>query len=140
MTEEQLSTAMRPYFPPNTVEEISHLVFQYKITIKVVRPRRIFLGTCYKNKSLITINGNLPPYLFLLVTLHELGHFFSLQKYGKDIKPHGEEWKQEYAKLLKHFLYKGVFPPKLAERVMQEIIKPHATCSQEFINLAKQGE
>ena len=135
MTEEQLTTAIQKFYPPNTAEEIAHIVFAYNIVLKVVRPRKFVLGTCYKNKNIITINGNLPPYLFLLVTLHEIAHFVSLKKNGTTIKPHGVEWKQEYIKLLKHFLYKGVFPNQLAELVMQEIIHPKATCSQDLITL-----
>ena len=127
---------MRPFFPPDTVEEIAHIVYNYKLTLKVVSPRKCRLGTCYKNKSVITVNANLPPYMFLLVTLHEIGHFVSLQKYGLHIQPHGKEWQQEYSKLLKHFLYKGVFPSKLAELVMQEIIKPKATCSLQLMEVA----
>ena len=133
MSEEDLAKAMQKYFPENTALDIAHIVYKYDIVLKVVRPRQRFLGTCHKNKNIITVNGNLPPYLFLLVTLHELGHFISLKKYGLNIKPHGLEWKQEYTKLLKHFLYKGIFPVKLAEKVMQEIIKPSATCSKELM-------
>ncbi|MDO5760394.1 MAG: hypothetical protein Q4Q06_05160 [Bacteroidota bacterium] len=134
MTEEDLANAMQKYLPEGSALDIAHIVLRYNIVFKVVRPRQRYLGTCYKNKNIITVNGNLPPYLFLLVTLHELGHFISLKKYGLDIKPHGQEWKQEYTKLLKHFLYKGIFPVRLAEKVMQEIIKPQATCSKELMN------
>lgn len=132
MTEEDLTIAMQEFFPKGCASEIAHIVFCYDIVFKVVRPRRRYLGTCSKYEKTITVNGNLPPYLFLLVTLHELGHFFAIKKYGTNIKPHGQEWKDEYIKLLKHFLYKGVFPVKLAEKVMQEIISPKATCSIEL--------
>ncbi len=133
-----MSLAMNKYFPKDCSLDIAHIILQYNIVFKVVNPRKVFLGTCYKHKNIITVNANLPPFLFLLVTLHEIGHFVSLRKYGTDIKPHGAEWKEEYTKLLKHFLYKGVFPPKLAERVMQEIIKPQATCSKELMKLASE--
>lgn len=135
MTEQELAIAMKDYFPEDCSLDIAHIVLQYNIVFKIVRPRKVFLGTCYKNKNIITVNANLPPFLFLLVTLHEIGHFISLKKYGTDIKPHGKEWQDEYVKLLKHFLYKGVFPIKLAERVMQEIIRPKATCSKELMEM-----
>ena len=64
MTEQELAIAMKDYFPKDCSLDIAHIVLQYSIVFKIVRPRKVFLGTCYKNKNIITVNANLPPFLF----------------------------------------------------------------------------
>ena len=47
----------------------------------------------------ISINGDLNPYLFLWVFLHEAAHLETHLKYH-DVAPHGHEWQHEYALLV----------------------------------------
>jgi hypothetical protein len=45
--------------------------------------------------------------------LHELGHLLAYEKYGNRILPHGEQWKNEFGKILARFVIKKIFPPIL---------------------------
>jgi SprT protein len=111
------------------VEDIYKLITDNEIDFQIVKPRKRVLGTCYRNKNIITINNNLDKYSFLIVTLHEFAHFFANKNSTQKIAPHGKQWKEEYSKLLKEYLYKGVFPKQIAEQVFLLIRKPTATFS-----------
>lgn len=58
----------------------------------------------------ISINGNLNPFFFLWVFLHEAAHLETHLKY-KGVQPHGHEWQEEYALLLKQ--HASLFPPEV---------------------------
>lgn len=58
----------------------------------------------------ISINGNLNPYFFLWVFLHEAAHLETHLKY-KDVQPHGHEWQEEYRQLL--IAHANLFPPEV---------------------------
>ena len=52
----------------------------------------------------ISVNGDLNPYLFLWVFLHEAAHLETHLKYDAEgqrrVLPHGHEWQEEYRRLL----------------------------------------
>lgn len=133
MTEQELTGKIDHFYPKGTAQQIAHLIFKYKITLKIVRPRKTFLGTCYRDKNLITINGDMPPYLFLLVTLHEMAHFLSFRNFGLKISPHGKEWKAQYSQMLNHFINMDTFPTGLKELIVKESKNPHASFSLKMI-------
>ena len=58
----------------------------------------------------ISINGDLNPYFFLWVFLHEAAHLETHLKY-KSVQPHGHEWQEEYRQLLVVNAY--LFPANL---------------------------
>jgi SprT protein len=109
------------------VKDIYKVIVDNNIDFKIVKPRKRILGTCYRNKNIITINNNLDEYSFLVVTLHELAHFFANKEATQKISPHGKQWQEQYIRLLKYFLYKGIFPKQIAEQVFMIIQKPKAT-------------
>ncbi|MBR1769248.1 MAG: hypothetical protein IJ748_02205 [Bacteroidales bacterium] len=140
MTSEELAEEMAKLnlLPRGCEFPIAHLILKYNIVFRVARPRKRTLGNFYHSRRLITVNGDLPPYLFLVVTLHELAHFFAYKNYDAYIKPHGQEWKRYYALLLKHFYDKGTFPKELSSLILREMMSPKAMMSKEKIKLLSQ--
>lgn len=58
----------------------------------------------------ISINGDLNPYLFLWVFLHEAAHLETHLRYDS-VQPHGYEWQREYAHLIT--AHAALFPPEV---------------------------
>lgn len=96
----------------------------------------------------ISVNGDLNPYAFLLVFVHEVAHLVSFETYGFKIKPHGEEWKNTFLELMIPFFHVNVFPDDLEMAVKKSMLNPSATgCVDEELfkslreyDLVKKGE
>lgn len=61
----------------------------------------------------ITINRDSDPYSFLITYIHEVAHLHVFKKFGKNIKPHGKEWKYVFRNLMKPLLLREIFPENL---------------------------
>lgn len=95
------------------------------VSLKITRNRKTKSGdfrTPYKGRpALITINGTLNPFAFLITLVHEMAHYevFLRKKRGK---PHGKAWKIAFQNLMTPYLGLPVFPEpvhKLLEKHMQ---------------------
>lgn len=74
----------------------------YQVVINVKPPRKRKLGDYRKiNHHQITVNSDLHPDLFFLTLTHEIAHMYAFAKYGKKIKPHGNEWKFCFGNLIR---------------------------------------
>ena len=86
------------YLPEEFVNEIHEELTSHPLDFKIVRPRKTKLGDYRYDPKLprpiITINGDLNPYQFLVTTVHELAHFHAFRIYGKRIRAHGQEWQK----------------------------------------------
>lgn len=94
------------------MEWVYNYLNHYKVHFHVTRERRTKYGD-YRwpqpNHAFheMSVNGDLNPYLFLWVFLHEAAHLETHLKYSS-VQPHGHEWQAEYARLLAERL--GDFP------------------------------
>src|SRR5690349_15654569 len=103
------------FIPATAVPRVLEYLHQYKVHLTITRERKSVLGdyrhaTPHKNHR-ISVNGNLNPYAFLITLVHELAHLVTFMQFGNRVSPHGREWKDCYALLLKDFMGSGVFPP-----------------------------
>ena len=76
----------------------------YRVHFHVTRERRTKYGDYRWPQQRhpfheMSVNGDLNPYLFLMVFLHEAAHLETHLKYTA-VQPHGHEWQAEYARLL----------------------------------------
>lgn len=114
---EQIADAFKRYVPEKFVGYVVDLLFQNKVHFKVTKPRKSKYGDfrpAHNGKPhRITVNGNLNPYAFLITTLHEFAHLHVHIEHGVKIKPHGEEWKNEFQKLLTPLLLSEALPEVL---------------------------
>ena len=105
---------LKPYLPCGAVDTVVQYIIDYKIHFKITRERHTKFGdyrlpTTARPGHCISINGNLEPQGFLLVTLHELAHMLTYVDYGRKVKPHGLEWQRNYSRLIADFINMGCF-------------------------------
>ncbi|MEO7767361.1 MAG: SprT-like domain-containing protein, partial [Ferruginibacter sp.] len=101
---------LKQYLPVGSFDEVSQYLQQYQVQLTITRERKSVLGD-YRNSFAdknhrISVNGNLNPYAFLITLLHELAHLFTYERFGNKVMAHGQEWKNEYSKVLARFLLK----------------------------------
>jgi len=78
-------------------------------------------------KPTITINNSLNQKAFLLTLIHELAHYHCWKKYGKSIKPHGNEWKAMFTKLTYPALTSTVFDKPYRTAILKHLAKPKSS-------------
>lgn len=97
------------YLPSAAVDRVFDFMNHFSVQLHITRERRSKLGD-YRwpqprhNFHEISVNGNLNPYYFLWVLLHEMAHLNCHQRYGSQAQPHGHEWQEEYRLLLGEYL------------------------------------
>jgi hypothetical protein len=96
---------LKPYLPAGFEEMVANLLLSHPVRFAITNPRATKLGDYRapmpgETFHRISVNGNLNPYNFLITTLHEFAHLRTYLEFGHRVKPHGEEWKSEFRKLL----------------------------------------
>ena len=127
---------LRSYLPEGSFEDVNHYLVHYKVQLTVTRQRQSVLGDyrhAHDGKGhRISINGNLNKYSFLITLLHELAHLFTYERYGHRVQAHGQQWKDEFSKILAQFLSKKLFPPEIESALFQTLKNPAASsCGDE---------
>ena len=127
---------LHDYLPENSYEDVLHYLHHYKVHLTVTRQRQSILGDyrhAHDGKAhRISINGNLNKFSFLVTLLHELAHLFTYERYGHRVQAHGQQWKQEFGKILTQFLAKKIFPADIEAALLKSISNPAASsCGDE---------
>ena len=122
---------LKAYLPEGSFDEVSQYLQQYKVQLTITRERKSVLGD-YRNSFAgnghrISVNGNLNPYAFLITLLHELAHLFTYERFGNKVHAHGQEWKNEYSKVLAKFLLKKIFPGDVQRALLKTLQNPAAS-------------
>ena len=117
MSPEEYKAILTKYIPATAVEGVYDFMNRYGVHLHITRKRISKLGDyrwpqLYHNYHEISVNGDMNPYQFLQVLLHEMAHLNTYQRYGKDIQPHGHQWQVEYRQLLCQYL--SCFPDDVA--------------------------
>jgi len=110
---------LKTFIPDNSINYYINIFDKYKFLFLIKRPRQRKLGDfkvdLKTNQLTITINNNLHPYQFHLTFLHELAHLITHINYGLKVKPHGNEWKTEYKKLITESIEKNIFKGEIVD-------------------------
>lgn len=128
-TEEKYRRILSNHLPPDkvvhdpqgatrilsSVDRVYHFLDLHKIHFHITRGRASKLGDYRRpygehNFHEMSINGDLNPYLFLWVFLHEAAHLETHLKYN-GVAPHGHEWQEEYRQLI--ISHAALFPPEV---------------------------
>lgn len=122
---------LKAYLPEGSFEDVVHYLQHYKVQLTITRERRTVLGD-YRNahagnQHRISVNGNLNKYAFLITLLHELAHLFTYERFGHKVFAHGNEWKNEYSKVLAQFLLKKIFPADIQKTLLKTLQNPAAS-------------
>ena len=121
---------VEPYLPSGAKQQISQLLKQDGLLVKIKKERKTRHGDYRKlpdGKHQITVNSNLNPYRFLVTLVHEIAHLEAYKNYGRHIKPHGKEWKATFQRLMLPFLNPSIFPQELLPLLARHFKNPKAS-------------
>ncbi|MEZ4816359.1 MAG: sprT domain-containing protein [Flavobacteriaceae bacterium] len=125
-----MKETLSKYLPQAAIDPIFELIKAYHVHLKIVNERVTRHGDYRKmpdGSHQITVNANLNPYKFLLTTIHEIAHLAAFRKYGRYIKPHGEEWKYTFQQLMLPFIRPEIFPNNLLSLLALHFKNPRAS-------------
>ena len=134
------SETLKRFAPEEFVAYLVDTILSSKVLFKIVPGRKSKLGDFRANTQgeipVITINGDLNPYSFLVTTLHEIAHLRIFNKYGHRVNPHGEEWKNAFRELLIPVLDSKHLPHDLEKALWKSFTNTKASsCSD--LNLSR---
>jgi hypothetical protein len=135
---ERNSNVLQKYIPEAAVPIIARWIVEYDFKLKIKKERSTKLGDYRspygESNHVITINYNLNKYSFLITLVHEIAHLVTFTKYKHSVNPHGEEWKQHYKILMRHFLHGDFFPTDVLLALQKHLLSPAASsCSDEHL-------
>lgn len=121
---------LKKYIPAAAVKPVLELIKSNHVHLKIVNERVTRHGDYRKlptGEHRVTVNANLNPYRFLITLVHEIAHLVAFHKYGRYIKPHGEEWKYTFQRLMLPFIRPEVFPQDLLPLLAMHFKNPKAS-------------
>lgn len=116
--------------PEHAVKPAFDLIVANRVHLKIVNERQTRHGDYRKGisgKHEITVNGSLNKYKFLITLIHEIGHLVAFEKYGRNIKPHGNEWKYTFQQLMIPYIRPEIFPNHLLPLLARHFKNPSAS-------------
>ena len=125
-----MSNVLQKYLPEHAVANCFELIKANNVHLKIVNERQTRHGDYRKDTQgfhLITVNSSLNKYRFLITLIHEIAHLVAFEKYGRMIKPHGEEWKTTFQRLMVPFIRPEIFPNQLLPLLARHFKNPKAS-------------
>ena len=125
-----MSEVLLKYLPEHAVEPCFELIKVNRVHLKIVNERQTRHGDYRKGlsgKHEITVNANLNKYRFLITLIHEIAHLIAFEKFGKEIKPHGDEWKVTFQRLMIPLIRPEIFPHSMLPLVANHFKNPTAS-------------
>lgn len=119
------------YMPPAAAPIIAKWIDYFQCEFKISKSRATkqgdyrhpFRGTGHK----ISVNNNLNPYAFLVTTVHEFAHLLTWNDHKNKVKPHGEEWKHNFKRMMVPFLDQQMFPEDVHHAISTYLTNPSAS-------------
>ena len=128
-----LKYILTKHLPLRSYSVLNKVIHSFKFSFKVTGHRVSKLGDFrvrHGSDPVITVNGSLNQYSFLITFLHELAHLAVYNESNKRIKPHGYEWKTKFQEYLLLSIKEELFPKDLLEEILLFTNNPKAsTCA-----------
>lgn len=121
---------LEKYLPEHAVGPVFELIKHYGVHLKIVNERVTRHGDYRRDERgyhLVTVNASLNKYRFLMTLVHEIAHLAAFEKFGRRIKPHGDEWKLTFQKLMVPFIRPEIFPVHLLPLLARHFRNPKAS-------------
>ncbi len=118
------------YIPDHSVLPVFELIKNHNVHLKIVNERVTRHGDYRKGNSgkhEITVNASLNKYRFLITLIHEISHLVAFEKFGRNIKPHGDEWKFSFQQLMLPYIRPEIFPNQLLPLLARHFKNPSAS-------------
>jgi hypothetical protein len=135
-----LNETLSKYIPEHAVKPVFELIVANQVHLKIVNERVTRHGDYRKGvngKHEITVNANLNKYKFLITLIHEISHLVAFEKFGRNIKPHGDKWKYSFQILMVPFIRPEIFPSNLLPLLARHFKNPKASSdTDEKLSLA----
>ena len=135
-----MEEVLQRHLPPEAVKSCFELIKTKQVHLRITPQRRSRHGDYRRlpdGRHLITVNASGNPYRFLITLIHEIAHLVAFERYGRNIKPHGVEWKRCFQQLMLPYLHPGIFPQKLLPVLARHFKNPKASSStDEHLSLA----
>lgn len=125
-----MSETLLKYLPEHAVNLCFELIKANSVHLKIVNERQTRHGDYRKGitgKHEITVNANLNKYRFLITLVHEISHLVAFEKFGRNIKPHGNEWKITFQQLMVPFIRPEIFPHSVLPLIANHFRNPTAS-------------
>ncbi len=125
-----MNETLSKYIPEQAVNPVFELIVANQVHLKIVNERVTRHGDYRRGasgKHEITVNANLNKYKFLITLIHEISHLVAFEKFGRNIKPHGDEWKYSFQLLMVPFIRPEIFPPNILPLLARHFKNPKAS-------------
>jgi len=125
-----LNETLAKYIPEHAVKPVFELIVANQVHLKIVNERVTRHGDYRKGlsgKHEITVNASLNKYRFLITLIHEISHLVAFEKFGRNIKPHGNEWKYSFQIMMVPFIRPEIFPSNLLPLLARHFKNPTAS-------------
>lgn len=125
-----MNETLSKYIPEHAVKPVFELIVNNEVHLKIVNERVTRHGDYRKGlsgKHEITVNSSLNKYKFMITLIHEIAHLVAFEKYGRNIKPHGYEWKFTFQQLMVPFIRPEIFPNQLLPLLARHFKNPSAS-------------
>jgi hypothetical protein len=125
-----LNETLAKYLPEHAVRPAFDLIVANQVHLKIVNERQTRHGDYrrgHTGKHEITVNASLNKYRFLMTLIHEIAHLVAFEKFGRNIKPHGDEWKFTFQRLMVPFIRPEIFPGQLLPLLARHFKNPTAS-------------
>jgi SprT protein len=125
-----MSDVLTKYLPEHAVKPVFELIVANQVHLKIVNERKTRHGDYRKgpnDKHEITVNSSLNKYKFLITLVHEISHLVAFEKFGRNIKPHGTEWKYTFQRLMVPFIRPEIFPAQVLPLLARHFKNPSAS-------------
>tara|TARA_B100001057_G_scaffold372259_1_gene376441 strand:+ start:261 stop:842 length:582 start_codon:yes stop_codon:yes gene_type:complete len=122
------------FIPKQAYKKINKWLSSFDCKVIITNPRQTKLGD-YRSPNndknhIISINNNLNKYSFLITLTHEIAHMMIWERYKNNVKPHGNEWKEMFKKLMINFI--PVFPNDIQQCLAIHLKNPKSSCSADY--------
>ena len=121
---------LKKHLPEKSFNYCLDLLSRYPFKLKIKKARVTKVGDfcAHGGRSpVITINGDLNPFLFLTTFIHEFAHHAVHLIYGHKPKAHGKEWKLAFQTFMQPIMDMPIFPEDLLAALTVHLKDPMAS-------------
>ena len=124
------------YLNPICVPIIRDWIKRFHVKIVLTKMHKTRMGVFIpksKGLNLIRINRDHNRYRFLITLVHELAHASIWQQHLNSVRPHGDEWKQEFSSLMQPFLNETFFDKDVLNALTIYLKNPLSSTSRDVV-------